>query len=92
MQLALALAAFAGIVYMAAQDPEATPAPRKKRKKRAKSKAKKLNSTKPPSVLSEPASPLREPQVSPPGPASPVPRSESHELAGPTSLTPDPTS
>jgi hypothetical protein len=89
MEAVLALAAFAGMVYMAAGDHE-EPAPKKKRKKK-KTTAKKSPLITPPSVLSAPPSPVSELQASGPEPASPVLRSESPELVDLASLTPVPT-
>ena len=78
MEAVLALAAFAGMVYMAAGDPD-EPAPEKKRKKK-KTKVKKSPLITPPSVLFAPPSPVSELQASGPEPASPVPRFVSPEL------------
>jgi hypothetical protein len=89
METVLALAAFAGMVYMVASDPDA-PATKTKRKKK-KTKVKKSPLTEPPSLLSAPPSPVSELQASDPEPASPVLRSESPELIDLALLTPVPT-
>jgi hypothetical protein len=86
MESILALAAFAGMVYMVVGHHE-DPAPKKKKKKR-KTKAKKSPLTTPPSALSAPPSPELGPQASAPETALPVPRSESPELIDLALLTP----